>query len=478
MTETMPRVLVAISGVFPSTVINVAKPLLRLHEAGAIDLDLTLHCTVRRKQIACADVLVMSHMIDPAHVWILDCAREAGTPLLYDIDENLLEPPPDVPGLDFHRAPERQAAVRRCLQQAVLVRTYAPALKRYLEPFNATIARVDGPIDWRLIPKHLNARTSNRVHIVYATSRLQDSIGGALVVPLRRVLEEHADVDVTIWGPRLPGLDGYPRVRFREFVRDYDRYFEQFARVGFDIGLAPMPDDLWHECKTATKFREYAACRITGIYSDTEVYRDCVTDGVTGLLVPPNEEAWVAAMGRLIGDAALRRQIQERAEAYARERYAPGRMERDWLTHICRASLSRSASLAGERPSARGPSFSGERERPTSRASTSPFAVAVGIARQVLRYASRVPSLLRSGGVKEVWVRTRAQVAGLRQLMEWEFALWRIQRQQSRETLRGVRLQTSRSVRLQADQDPRGVRLLADQDPRSVRLQADRDRLP
>jgi len=49
--------------------------------------------------IACglerADVLVMSHTIDPAHAWILDCARGAATSLLDDIDENLFEPPRD-----------------------------------------------------------------------------------------------------------------------------------------------------------------------------------------------------------------------------------------------------------------------------------------------------------------------------------------------------------------------------------------------
>src|SRR5258708_22030506 len=147
-----PRVLAALPGVFPSTVINVAKPLLRLHEAGAIDLELSFHFLVRRRQVERADVLVMSHTINAASAWILDCARAAGTPLLYDIDENLLEPPGDEPGLDFHRDPARQAAVRQALAQAAIVRTYAPALARYLQPFNAHVVRADGPVDWRLVP--------------------------------------------------------------------------------------------------------------------------------------------------------------------------------------------------------------------------------------------------------------------------------------------------------------------------------------
>lgn len=397
-----PRVLAALPGVFPSTVINVAKPLLRLHEAGAIDLELSFHFLTRRRQIERADVLVMSHTINPSSAWILDCARAAGTPLLYDIDENLLEPPADEPGLDFHRAPARQAAVRKALAQAAVVRTYAPALARYLQPFNAHVVRADGPVEWRLVPSSPPARDPNRVHIVYATSRLQDPIGAMLVKPLLRVLDEHPHVDVTIWGPRFPELDAHPRVRVRDFVRDYDRYFGQFAAAGFDIGLAPMPDDLFYQCKTATKFREYAACGIAGVYADTEMYRDCVTEGETGLLVPPGDDGWVAAIGRLVSDAALRRRIQERALAYARERYSAARIEGDWLAQIETARDSRQSSVV------------------------SPQSPVVSQSSVVNHHPAVVrdrPSARTS--VTAMWPRLRLQLTNMRQLLAWELALHR-----------------------------------------------------
>jgi hypothetical protein len=414
VTGVRPRVLAAVPGVFPSTIINVAKPLLRLHEAGAIDLDLSFHFLVRRRQIERADLLVMSHTIDPGHVWMLDCARDAGTPLLYDIDENLLEPPDGEPGLAFHRAPARQAAVRRALSQAALVRTYAPALARYLEPLSSRVVRADGPVEWQLVPAAPAQRSNGRVHVVYATSRLQDGIGSVLAPPLRRVLDEHTNVDVTIWGPRFAALEGHPRVRFRNFIRDYDRYFALFARAGFDIGLAPMPDELFYQCKTATKFREYAACGIAGIYADTEMYRDCVTDGEAGLLVSPQPSAlcpsdsdpWSAAISRLVQDPALRARIQERALAYARERFATARIEGDWLAHI---------KTAIERQPARA------RVTGANHPAEHPSLVA-----GLLRYAGRGVSLLSSGGVRAVAARARAQLASMRQLVAWELALRRM----------------------------------------------------
>lgn len=416
-----PRVLAALPGFFPSTVINVAKPLMRLVEEGAIDLDLTAHFATRRRQIEGADVLVMSHTIDPAHAWILDCARQSGTPLVYDIDENLLEPPDDVPGLQFHRAPGRQAAVRQALAQAAVVRTYAPALQRYLRAYNANVVRTEGPIDWRLVPADAPPRRSDRVRIVYATSRQgQDTIGAMIVDPLRKMLDAHAHVDVTIWGPRFAALDGHPRVEHRAFIREYDRYFGEFARAGFDIGLAPMPGDAFYQSKTATKFREYAACRIAGIYADVEIYRDCVTDGETGLVVnhsggpcPPvalRDEAWIAAMERLIRDAPLRARIRAQAERAARERYSAERISRDWLSHI-------EAAAASRRAAARGP-------EPLADQSRTPRIARIG------EYSRRAVSLVRSDGVSALWSRLRAELADRRQLAEWELALRQIRRQQ------------------------------------------------
>jgi glycosyl transferase family 1 len=404
-----PRVLVALPELFPSTVINVAKPLMRLVAAGAIDLDLALHVTVRQRQIERADVLVMSHTIHPSHTWILDCAQAAGTPLVYDIDENLLEPPEGVAGLDFHRAPARQAAVRRALSQAAIVRTYAPALQRYLMNYGAPVVRTDGPIDWRLVPDEPPRRATDGVHIVYATSRVaDDSIGAAIVEPLRRLLDENARVDVTIWGPQLTALARHPRVRFRPFVRDYDRYFAAFARSGFDIGLAPMPGDLFYQSKTATKFREYAACRIAGLYADVEMYRDCVTDGDTGLLVEPGgADAWLAAMRRLIDDRGLRERIQSRAFAYARERYSAERIDGDWLAHIEYARQRR-----GDR---RAPDRAGASARPSA-------------AGRIAAQLRRIPAFVRAGGARAAWTRAAAQASGLWQLFAWELAIRRVQR--------------------------------------------------
>jgi hypothetical protein len=209
-------------------------------------------------------------------------------------------------------------------------------MRERIQQLNAQVRRVDGPVDWDLIPVSPPLRDSRRVRIVYATSRwAKDDLASLFLEDMQRLLSTYQGrIEFFCWGYHPPELRGHPVVRFLDFVPDYDHFFRRFARSGFDIGLAPLRDEVFYRSKSNNKFREYAACRIAGVYSDLPVYSTCVTSRQTGLLVPNRPGAWFRALSQLVEDQALRHHIQEQAFAYARTHYSLEKAQALWLEQI------------------------------------------------------------------------------------------------------------------------------------------------
>jgi glycosyltransferase involved in cell wall biosynthesis len=337
----VPVVLAILPRLIPSTLIGVVKPLLALHREGRILFDVVLESRVSRGRLARADVVVFCRNTEPRYGAPLVAALELGKAVIYELDDNFFAMPPGIPGAQYHRDPERLGQLERYLKNASVVRVYSEALRARVVPLNPCVYRVDGAIDWDLVPMAPPPRRPSTLRVVYATSRIEDTLAPIFAADLRRILDTfHGRVEAWFLGYRPPDLAGRPDVHFVEFVQDYDTYFRRFASAGFDIGLAPLPDEEFYRAKSDNKFREYAASRIAGIYSDVQTYRECVVNGRTGLLVPAVPDAWFNAMVRLIEDEALRTRMQDEAWRYARTRYGMAQSKEVWLTHL-EAALER-----------------------------------------------------------------------------------------------------------------------------------------
>ena len=330
-----PVVLAILPQLIPSTLIGVVKPLLALHREQRIVLDVVLESWVSGRRLARADVIVFCRNTEPRYGAVLEAALALGKPIIYELDDDFFAMPSGAPGTQYHRDEARLAQLERYLRTASLVRVYSEALRIRVAALNPRVHRVTALVDWDLVPLSPPVRNPAVLRIVYATSRIVDPLAAMFMPDLRRILETfQGRVEAWFWGFRPADLARRPNVHLVEFIQDYDAFFRRFASAGFDIGVAPLPDDEFYRAKSDNKFREYAASRIAGIYSDVPVYRECVADGRTGLLVPAVPAGWFNAMARLIQDETLRTEIQDQAWACARARYSVGQSKDVWLEHL------------------------------------------------------------------------------------------------------------------------------------------------
>jgi hypothetical protein len=114
------------------------------------------------------------------------------------------------------------------------------------------------------------------------------------------------------YGP-MTGATRRRFTRWRDIVEDQRAYCDSLR---WDIGIAPLADNVFNASKSDLKAREYMAAGIAGVYSRVAPYASTVIDGETGFLASSRKE-WLDALGALADDADLRERMGEAAREQA-----------------------------------------------------------------------------------------------------------------------------------------------------------------
>lgn len=334
-TKQPPRVLAVLPALIPSTIIDVVTPIIDLNRSNDIVARITVENFVKKHDIEWCDLVILCRNIHPNTAgWFLH-VLQLKKPYIYDIDDNFFEIPANTPLGKYHREPSRINMLKAYIRLASLVRVYSGPMYERAQKLNSNCVKVTAPVDWRLIQTTPEKKDTQPIKLVYATSRSTDKLADIFKPALVDILEKYRDkIEVHFLGYNPPEFRRYRNVFFQPLVFDYENYLKTFSRAGYDIGLAPLLDDVFHRSKTNNKFREYGASRIAGIYSNVDVYSTCVEHEHTGYLVENTPSAWYKAMSELIDNSALRSNIQEHAYKYVRSHYSQETFSEMWLQHI------------------------------------------------------------------------------------------------------------------------------------------------
>jgi hypothetical protein len=312
----------------------VIQPMLDLDRAGFLQFRVSVENMVTDGDLRWADLIIFCRNVEHYYHATLEKIIEKNIPFIYDIDDNFYEIPLELELGVYHRDPDRLEMMSYYIKYARLVRVYSdPVYQRCIE-LNANTIKVAAPINWSLIEPPVE-RIPDKVRIVYATSRTHDHLSKIFLPPLQEVVNQHAgQVDVYFWGTIPETVKNQPGFNYLAPVPNYNRFLKEFSRRGFDIGLAPLLDDIFYRSKTNNKFREYGAAQIAGIYSDVDVYRSCVVHGETGLLVANDPQCWYEGLNSLIESPTLCRHIQQQAYQFTQAHYTQIQFDAVWKSHL------------------------------------------------------------------------------------------------------------------------------------------------
>jgi glycosyltransferase involved in cell wall biosynthesis len=144
-----------------------------------------------------------------------------------------------------------------------------------------------------------------------------------LAPAIAEVLQRHPQVLLDLVGSlKWPeGLADTFSDRIREIpFSDYSTYLHHIGQA--HIGLAPLEPGIVTDAKSAIKWMEYSLMGLATVVSPTATYVELLEDE-RHVLFASDQQGWVMALERLIGDPSLRRDLALQAHERAMQLFGP-----------------------------------------------------------------------------------------------------------------------------------------------------------
>lgn len=323
----------------PSLEIIIAQPFRELRSLRLLDYEVREEGNVSREEIEAADIIIFLRNVEPIAYQYLLWAHELNKKTIYVIDDNFAEFPSPSDLEAYYTNPERIEIFKSFMTHAQMIHVGSSYFAEYIRlHYNSKVACFPASVDFALLDSVIKPlRDDGKVIIGYEGTNKEEDF--AVVVPvIKQIIQDYGDQVRVQFHGFVPGeLAYHPGIDFVTMNMDYRAYLQHLNQCAWDIGLAPLRDTVFNRCKTNNKYREYSACEIPGIYSDSPAYKDWVVHGETGVIVPHTIEGWYGGLKELIEDTNLREKIKNQANHFAREQFSIQQCAENWHIHILHA---------------------------------------------------------------------------------------------------------------------------------------------
>lgn len=275
---------------------------------------------------------------------VIERAQLEGKPVVYEIDDLLLELPVEHPDRPIYYYTPALFPMLRAIVEADAVTTTTPPLQAYLRPFNANTVLLPNFLDDRLwsfqAPKQKNPEGRVVIGYMGSTSHRPD-LEQILPVLQHLIVRYKEKVILRFWG-------GEPPLQIRDLsnvewiplsLPDYPKFVSTFSQQEGDIFIAPLMDTFFNQCKSSIKFLEYSTLGVPGVYSHILPYQEVIRHGENGFLAGDNEE-WETCLTKLIESPELRCSMGALAQQTVQEKWMLSQNAGLWKDFYQRVTLT------------------------------------------------------------------------------------------------------------------------------------------
>ncbi len=272
------------------------------------------------KSIGWADLLILSKHNSIQALMLSQLARRSGVKIVYDIDDWIFT----FPSYSGGKSHENGSFARDIIGLADVITVANSELQTRVAQQLPGIEPVLMP-NGMWVERHAEASnncgleaTLPRVVFTNADFLKVQNSRDSILTALQVFFTRHREYTLDFFGDPFPEMFSLPFLHFTNRI-PYDVYMRSLVAGGYHFAITPLGADEDQEsaefnlCKNPFKYINYGTAKVPGVYSNANIYRQCVQHARTGLLVENTFESWYGAMELLAVDQPLRNAIRNAA---------------------------------------------------------------------------------------------------------------------------------------------------------------------
>lgn len=289
-----------------------------------------------------ADIVVYELQTNPIAAKTIPVIKKYGKKVVIDYDDDLFHVPDWNPAyfnlgtryvdywtgkngkkMNVEHNKENIASMIASCKEADMVTVTGKKISEVYGLYNDCVRIIPNSVDFRLI-KPCKKSTDGKVRIFWQGSTTHAKDLHEIKDVFIDITKKYPNVQWVIWGSAYKdlyevfGLIPEDRIEFIETV-PFERYYQKLNSLTIDIGICPLVDIHYNECKSNIKWLEYSALKLPAVVSKISTY-GAVDHGITGYKARKYHE-WMKSLSRLIESPDLRAEIAEKAYTSVKEKF-------------------------------------------------------------------------------------------------------------------------------------------------------------